>query len=151
MKSRVRLSSHGFFSFEHMVITWLLLFWHGIHAERRIQVEIYGLHEGRGSVRLALYQSSAQFLKKDGELHHELQKTPDADFCTFMLTVPAGQYALAVFQDENEDGFLNKNILGIPTEPYGFSNDAMGLIGPPSFKDAKVEVSDQEKIRIHLR
>ena len=50
--------------------------------------------------------------------------------------IPAGTYALAVVHDENMNGKLDTNWLGIPVEGYGFSNDAKSLNGAPSFSDA---------------
>jgi uncharacterized protein (DUF2141 family) len=50
--------------------------------------------------------------------------------------IPPGTYALAVIHDENSNGKLDTNWLGIPTEGYGFSNDAKGMLGAPSFSVA---------------
>jgi uncharacterized protein (DUF2141 family) len=55
----------------------------------------------------------------------------------------AGRYAVAVYHDENDNGELDTNLLGIPTEGYGFSNGATGFAGPPDFDAAAVEVSDE--------
>jgi uncharacterized protein (DUF2141 family) len=46
--------------------------------------------------------------------------------------------AIAVYHDENNDGQLNRNRLGIPTERYGFSRNARGLTGPPGFEQAVI-------------
>lgn len=54
--------------------------------------------------------------------------------------IPAGRYALAVIQDQNENGHLDKNKMGIPTEPFGFSNNVIGAFGPPKFHRAQFEV-----------
>jgi uncharacterized protein (DUF2141 family) len=50
--------------------------------------------------------------------------------------IPPGTYALVVIHDENMNGKLDTNLLGIPTEGYGFSNDAKALLGAPSFSPA---------------
>ena len=50
--------------------------------------------------------------------------------------IPPGTYALAVIHDENMDGKLDTNWFGVPTEGYGFSNDAQGWLGAPSFSAA---------------
>jgi len=50
--------------------------------------------------------------------------------------VSEGRHAIKAFHDVNDNGELDTNWMGIPTEPYGFSNDAMGTFGPPSFQDA---------------
>lgn len=54
--------------------------------------------------------------------------------------VPAGTYAVAVYHDEDGDGELDTNFLGIPSEGVGVSRDAKGSFGPPSFRDAKFTV-----------
>jgi len=50
--------------------------------------------------------------------------------------IPPGTYALAVIHDENMNGKLDTNWLGIPKEGYGFSNDVKALLGAPSFSAA---------------
>ena len=55
--------------------------------------------------------------------------------------VKPGRYAVAAFLDANGNGRLDKNFLGLPSEPYGFSND-VGRRGIPSFEGALIEVRD---------
>jgi uncharacterized protein (DUF2141 family) len=51
--------------------------------------------------------------------------------------IPPGTYAMAVVHDENMNGKLDTNWFGVPTEGYGFSNNARGVLSAPSFSDAK--------------
>ncbi|WP_210493344.1 DUF2141 domain-containing protein [Microvirga antarctica] len=55
--------------------------------------------------------------------------------------VRPGSYAIAVFHDISGDGKLNRNFIGLPNEPYGFSND-VGRRGAPDFKRALIEVKE---------
>lgn len=64
--------------------------------------------------------------------------------------VAAGRYAISVFQDVNGDGELNANLLTIPTEPYGFSNNARGKFGPVKFKDAAFAVPADGEVRLGI-
>ncbi len=64
--------------------------------------------------------------------------------------LPAGNYAIKLFQDENGNGQIDKNSMGIPTEPYGFSNNG-GSFGPSSFDEAKVVVDKATQVEIQLR
>jgi uncharacterized protein (DUF2141 family) len=57
--------------------------------------------------------------------------------------IPPGMYALAVVHDENMNGKLDTKWLGIPTEGYGFSNDAKALLGAPSFSAASFSYGGQ--------
>jgi uncharacterized protein (DUF2141 family) len=60
--------------------------------------------------------------------------------------VPAGSWAVLSYQDENDNGKLDRNVLGIPKEPYAFSRDARGRFGPPSFEDAAFELRDEKAV-----
>jgi uncharacterized protein (DUF2141 family) len=60
--------------------------------------------------------------------------------------LPAGEYAVAAYQDINGNGKLDRNFIGIPKEPVGVSNRAKGRFGPPKWRDAKFQLSgDVEK------
>jgi len=63
------------------------------------------------------------------------------DTVTTELLLPAGEYALSVFQDVNDDGKLARNFIGIPKEPAGLSNNLRPRFGPPKYKDAKFNLT----------
>jgi uncharacterized protein (DUF2141 family) len=65
--------------------------------------------------------------------------------------VPAGSFAVSVFHDEDGDGKLDSVALGIPSEAYGFSGDARDLFGPPSFEEARIELTAGETKQITIR
>ena len=71
-----------------------------------------------------------------------------------MLTfanLPKGGYAVAVFHDEDADGELDTNFVGIPTEAYGFSNNARGVFGPPELSEQLFELKTNYTITIQIR
>ncbi|HSV59598.1 MAG TPA: DUF2141 domain-containing protein [Variovorax sp.] len=61
------------------------------------------------------------------------------------------RYALRVFADENGNGKLDTNLMGMPTERYGFSNDAMGNRAAPGFDAAAFPLDADQQAVIHLR
>ena len=66
--------------------------------------------------------------------------------------VPPGTYAAQAFHDENGNGELDRNILGLPKEAMGFSNDAPMRMGPPRFDSAAFTVQPKDTaIRFRLR
>jgi len=65
--------------------------------------------------------------------------------------LPAGRYAIKSFADENGNARLDTNLLGLPIERYGFSNDARGRMGPPGFDAAAVVLDADNSITIRLR
>lgn len=54
--------------------------------------------------------------------------------------LPPGRYAAVLYHDVNADGRLNTLPVGLPTEPYAFSNNARGRFGPPAWKAASFQV-----------
>jgi uncharacterized protein (DUF2141 family) len=70
--------------------------------------------------------------------------------CEFRDVSP-GTYAVAVFHDENGNGKLDTNFLGIPSEGVGTSNNKRPLVGPPSWDDAKFRLERDGSLRITLR
>ena len=69
----------------------------------------------------------------------------------FVINLPEGTYAIALFIDANENLKIDKNFLGIPKEQYGFSNNAMGSLSGPSFQQAKFEVKGNTVQSIKLK
>ena len=61
--------------------------------------------------------------------------------------LPKGDYAVTAFLDENSNNKLDSNLFGIPTELYGFSRNARGLAGPPSFADAAFRVEGSAQLQ----
>lgn len=62
-----------------------------------------------------------------------------------------GQYAVAIFHDENENGIIDKNMFGAPTEAYGFSRNARGTFSAPSFEEAKIDLKENKSIEIWIK
>ena len=69
----------------------------------------------------------------------------------FIINVPEGIYAIALFVDANKNMKIDKNFLGIPKEQYGFSNNAMGTLSGPSFEQAKFQVKGNSTQNIKLK
>jgi len=65
--------------------------------------------------------------------------------------VTEGLYAIKSFADENGNARPDTNLLGLPVERYGFSNNARGRMGPPSFDATAVQVNADSSIRIQLQ
>ncbi len=103
-----------------------------------IHVKILNIRNSTGTVDCALFDSPVgfpiEFLHSATNVMVIKIRNTQAR-CDFE-DIPPGTHAIAVIHDENSNGKLDTNWLGIPTEGYGFSNDAKGLLGPPSFPAA---------------
>ncbi len=110
-----------------------------------IHVKILNIRNSTGAVACALFKSSAGFPTEylHAATNIMIIKVRDKQAHCDFEDIPAGTYALAVVHDENMNGKLDVNWLGVPTEGYGFSNDAKALLGAPSFADAGFPYSGQ--------
>lgn len=114
-----------------------------------LTIHIDDVKAGGGPVMVALYNSADGFLK--APVGHA--RSADGNANTIVLKdLPVGEYAFAVFHDANSNGKMDKNLLGIPTEDYAFSNNALGKMGPPSFAQARFTLpADGASLRVSLR
>jgi uncharacterized protein (DUF2141 family) len=98
-------------------------------------VMVRGFKNTEGLLRVALCNDPTDFPDKAPFMGKITPISANEELIEFE-NVPFGDYAVAVIHDINMDGKLDKNTFGIPTEGYGFSNDAMGKYGPPTFHEA---------------
>lgn len=114
-----------------------------------LHIEVLGIKEIQGSIRVAVYDSHDAFMGEEVVFSDGWKVVSNTLSGSILLN--KGKYAISIFHDVNSDGELNTNIFGIPKEPFGFSNDAKGKFGPPSFEKAAFEVKeDKQKMSITL-
>jgi uncharacterized protein (DUF2141 family) len=105
-----------------------------------IHVKILDIRNNTGAVVCALFKTSEGF---PSEFMHSatniiMTKIQDTQARCDFVDIPTGTYALAVIHDENMDGKLGTNLLGVPTEGYGFSSEAQASLSAPSFEAARI-------------
>lgn len=102
-----------------------------------IRVNVSGLRNNAGQVLCALYSSPADFPKNPTKAIAQAKAviSDRAAVCEFSAVAP-GSYAVSVIHDENSNGKMDTNFLGIPKEGVGASNNAQGHFGPPKFDAA---------------
>jgi uncharacterized protein (DUF2141 family) len=114
--------------------------------EGEIEVTITGFESDAGLAKLALFDSAAGFPSKAENGVRRMETGISNRVAKFVLkNVPYGHYAISVYHDENANGKLDRNFLGIPSEGFGASNDATGLFGPPKFEEAMFELASKKK------
>jgi uncharacterized protein (DUF2141 family) len=107
-----------------------------------IDVEIVGLRNNKGQVSCALYASAEGFPKDSQKaIHRDTSLISEKKTSCKFSGIEPGIYAVSVFHDENSNGKLDTNFLGIPREGVGASNDAKGHMGPPKFHAAQFQFS----------
>lgn len=102
-----------------------------------------------GSVMVALYNSEASY--GSGAPVAAMAVPADGPVVARFDHLPAGDYAVKSFHDLNGDGEMTTNPFGIPIEPYAFSNNAVGNMGPARWAAARFPVSGETAQTISLR
>jgi uncharacterized protein (DUF2141 family) len=128
---------------KRFLITPVLGLLAGSVAAADLAVTVTDLPSDAGTVRAAVYGDAASFAAQQNPVASVILKPNDKMVRVTLGNLPPGRYALAVFQDVNDNGKLDTNLLSMPTEPWGFSRDAVGNFGPPSFDQAAVELAGQ--------
>jgi uncharacterized protein (DUF2141 family) len=93
--------------------------------------------EGRIKIKLLKEGEDAPFRKETAPVDRNPWTWVQKD-------IPYGRYSIKVFHDRNGNGELDTGMWGIPTEAYGFSNNARSITGPPDIEDTLFEVSEPE-------
>ena len=79
-----------------------------------------------------------------------ISQLAEAGEMTFEVTLPPGVYGARVLHDLNGNGEMDSNFVGMPKEPWAFSNNATGRLGPAKWQDAKFEISGDTAVEIRL-
>jgi uncharacterized protein (DUF2141 family) len=113
-----------------------------------LTVEVTGIRSNKGEVLAGLFVDTESWLKKP--LRGERVVAGERVLLVFR-DLPAGRYALTVFHDENSNGKLDSNLMGMPIEPLGFSRDAKGNMGPAKFDDAALLLDADTTVKVTLQ
>jgi len=115
-----------------------------------LTISITGLSEPTGMVHWALFDTATAFDGKGSPVMAARSRVTGDALTTTVHDLPDGRYAVRLFHDSNGNGELDRNMLGIPREGYGFSNDA-GARGPASFDEAAINVDGDARIEVRVR
>lgn len=111
-------------------------------APAHLTVRIENIPEGGGALMIQIVDSEAAFRDQAPPIASLILPASGATLEFTTTALPAGSYALRVMHDRNGNQELDSNLVGMPTEPWGFSNDAAGNFGPPGWDDARFELED---------
>ena len=119
----------------------------------RLYVDVEGVKKAEGLIAVTLYaDDSSRFLAKRGSLYvgRVPARAPRTSVCIYLPST--GVYALGVYQDEDSDRKYDRTSVGLPAEPYGFSNDPAVFLGMPRFSSVRLSVPrDNMRTSVTLR
>ncbi len=116
-----------------------------------LTINVKGFPSSKGDAYIGIYRVSDDF-PVFGKQYKGKTTTISGNVSQVVFSkLPAGSYAVAVYHDKNNNKVLDKNYLGIPTESYGFSNNARRTFSAPSFSEAAVVVNNSKTINITVK
>ncbi|MEM6959050.1 MAG: DUF2141 domain-containing protein [Myxococcota bacterium] len=117
-----------------------------------VRIRIEGIRNSDGLVACALFDQAGPFPGDKERAAHGEALPAEAGVMEFVFfDVTPGRYAVSVLHDENSNGRLDTNLLGMPKEGYGISNGAFRRFGPPRFEEAALHVHPGDEVRIVVR
>lgn len=119
-----------------------------------LTLDVEGLDTSRlagATLMVAVFTEPAGWLRQpQAGRRLPLDAAKDGRLSIVLKDLPDGPLAISLFQDTNANGRLDMNPMGIPVEPMGFSNDAIGNFGPPKFEQAVVTPVAGQPLKIRL-
>jgi uncharacterized protein (DUF2141 family) len=110
-----------------------------------LQLEIKDVNVASGTLMIKLVDGEEGYTDKVKPVEARMvEVTATGDVSVRFDDLKPGSYAIMIMHDENNNGKLDSNILGIPKEGYGFSNNPR-VMRQPTFEEAKFEVKDGEQ------
>ena len=122
--------------------------------EANLKINILNLDKP-GVLYLSVCQDRESFERtvKESEEKNCIRASEEMSSQNLQTTIklPLGEHAITLFVDFNGNKKIDKNFLGIPKEPYGFSNNVIGNMSAPTFDQAKFEILGPTSQNIKLR
>lgn len=103
----------------------------------KLEIKIIGFENNNGDCWFAIDNSEEVYESEDTVWIGKILTIENKEVVVILDSLSYGEYAVKVFHDENRNGELDTDFLGIPDEDYGYSNDASAWFGPPSWDKAK--------------
>ncbi len=115
-------------------------------AQAGLVIEVSNIRSAEGNILVAVFDSRETFLGDKTVKGLIVPVKQKGEMSITVPDLPYGTYAISIFHDVNSNNRLDTNFLGIPKERYGFSNNARGTFGPPSFEKASFKFSSPDKV-----
>ena len=117
--------------------------------EHELTIRITGIKSIKGKIGVCLLTDESEFLSACSD-YTELKVTAK----TMTITkegLATGEYVLTLYHDANNNGELDTNLIGLPKERYGFSNNPSTFFGPPSYSKCLFEVKEHTSVEIKMK
>lgn len=130
-----------------MLVLFLTIFlWLGASSTpvSKLKIEILNIQKAGGTLRVGIYKPGEKFKTASPFVNRQIKIVkPGKQWVEFELA--PGTYAVALYQDLNDNNKIDKHFFGYPKEPFGLSNNFRPLFSAPSFADCAIELPAQGK------
>ena len=116
----------------------------------QLTINIANIEVVEGYIRIGVFNKNNTFLKKGFTFKKYMIAVKDSTETIVINDLPKGEYAFILYHDKNSDGKMNRKFIGIPKEPYGFSNNIRPKLSKPTFEECKFLLEDNLVMQITL-
>ena len=116
----------------------------------QLTIKISNIEKIKGDIKVGIFNTNANFLKEGYAIKNYSIKVDKSTATLIISDLPKGEYAVTMYHDENSDNECNRNFIGIPKEPYGFSNNIKPKMSAPKYNDCKFTFSENRTLNIKL-
>ena len=120
-------------------------------GQSAIHLQVEGIKEVKGKLLIALYNNKEDFRDTEKVYASQIIAVESDTIITQMPDIPAGEYAITLFHDKNDNGKLDTNFLGMPKEKYGFSNNPKVRFKAPGFDKCVFTVEGDTEVKIKMK
>ena len=115
-----------------------------------LTVKVTAIENQKGMIELAVYNDPNKFAQVGKTFRLVRIKPSGFEFTHRFTNLPPDEYAVCIYHDENGNKMCDKNIVGIPTEAYAFSNNVRPRFSIPDFKDCSTELNKDKLFIIKM-
>lgn len=150
--NRIHLRNIGFVVFAALLFLLLWVPFRSLSAQNAdtgtLTVRVTGARNNKGKIGVTLFQNAQGFPDDTSKAFRQQSVEIDSKTMSAQLTfkdLPQGTYAVSVLHDENGNGKMDKNFVGIPKEGYGASNNPKKKRRAPTFHESKFSLNSTEQ------
>lgn len=133
-----------------LLLYFILIAGFASNENPQLAIEIQNIEVVEGYIRIGVFNSEDKFLKKNSTFKNYIIAVESNTETIVIDDLPKGEYAFILYHDINSDGKMNRKFIGIPKEPFGFSNNVRPKLAKPTFEECKFVLEDNLELKIKL-
>ena len=133
-----------------LLLYFILIAGFASNENPQLAIEIQNIEVVEGYIRIGVFNSEEKFLKRNSTFKNYIIAVESNTETIVIDDLPKGEYEFILYHDKNSDGKMNRKLIGIPKEPFGFSNNVRPKLAKPTFEECKFVLEDNLELKIKL-